>query len=145
MEPEYWRNRERTQFAGLKAFHNALKETGFLDDGILDQEEYAALKRDIEYHQNTSEEDHMKLWDDAEMGVDKHGKEIGKGRWFANYLKRLQQEAFEMNEFEEDEYDDSTPLDQLLQALSILMDSEDGISGESPRLNFTQFRDKMNV
>ena len=146
VEPEYWRNRERTQFAGLKAFHNALKSSGFLDDGILDQEEYAALKRDIEYHQNTSEEDHLKLWDQQEMGVDKNDKEIGKGRWFANYLKSLQQEGFEIDEFElEDEYDESTPLDKLLQAISILMDSEGSISSESPRLNFSEFRDKMNT
>jgi len=134
-EPDFYRRKERTQFAGLQAFHKKLQESGFLDDGVLDREEFAALKRDMAYHRDTDIEDHMSLFD-SQKGKD--GK--AKANWFNKHLQSLMNEGFEM--FEEEEEQEPS-MEGLLQALSMLMDTEGGISSESPNLNFDQFRAKM--
>ncbi len=137
-EPDFYRRKERTQFAGLQAFHKKLQESGFLDDGILDRKEFAALKRDMQYHRDTDIEDHLKLWD--QQSDIASGK--GKGSWFNKYMKNvLMKEEFDF-EMEDDEGENSW--DELLEALSILMDSEGGVSSESPRLNFSDFRARID-
>ena len=135
-EPDFYRRKERTQFAGLQAFHKKLSESGFLDDGVLDREEFAALKKDMSYHRDTDVEDHMSLFD-SQKGED--GKV--KANWFNKHLQSLMSEGFEMEE--EDEMMEEPSMDGLLQALSMLMDTEGGVSRETPSLNFDDFRAKM--
>ena len=48
-----------------------------------------------------------------------------------------------MEDDDEDEMMEQPSMDGLLQALSMLMDTDSGLSGESPSLNFDQFRAKM--
>ena len=65
-----------------------------------------------------------------------------KANWFNKHLQSLMSEGFEMED-DEDEMMEEPSMDGLLQALSMLMDTEGGISSESPGLNFDQFRAKM--
>ena len=146
IEPEYFRRRERTQFLGLQAFHKSLMESGFLDDGVLDADEYRALKADMDYHSGTSIDDHLALYDTQDDKMSK-GKLSGKKTgWLAKHLESLMSESFENIDFDDEKDDlmtDMSPLDKLLHALSQLMDTEGGMSRESPRLNFESFRARI--
>ena len=132
-EPDFYRRKEKTQFLGLQAFHKKLQESGFMDDGVLDREEFAALKRDMGYHRDTSLEDHMSIFDSAE----KDSKGRAKPNWFNKYLDGLMNESFDYDEDEDETLEDSS-MDGLLRALSRLMQSEGEVMSESP-MSFSDF------
>ena len=132
-EPDFYRRKEKTQFAGLQAFHRKLQDSGVLDDGVLDREEFAALKKDMAYHRDTNFEDHMKIFDLAE----KDSKGRAKPNWFNKYLDGLMKESFDFDEDEDETLEDSS-MDGLLRALSRLMRSSGEVMSESS-MSFSNF------